>query len=78
MLYDKSIKRDKLDILRLRVSSFNNIIVNLISEGYIPNKNKTTIVNWSGILIHAYENIDVLDKERQAKIDNLFDKVIHL
>lgn len=78
MLYDKSIKQEKLDILKDRVSSFNRIVVKLLKEGYTPNKNKTTIINWSSILIHAYENIDVLDKERQAKIDNLFDKVISL
>lgn len=78
MLYDNDLKEVMLDTLHERVSSITNCIVALLNEGYIPNKNKTTIVNWSSILIDAYENIDVFSKEQQNKLDILYNKVLKL
>lgn len=78
MLYDNDLKEVMLDTLHERVSSITNCIVALLNEGYIPNKNKTTIVNWSSILIDAYENIDVFNKEQQNKLDTLYNKVLKL
>ena len=78
MLYDNDLKEVMLDTLHERVSSITNCIVVLLNEGYIPNKNKTTIVNWSSILIDAYENIDVFSKEQQNKLDILYNKVLKL
>ena len=37
-----------------------------------------TILNWSSILIDAYENVDVLSKEQQDKLDNLYNRVLKL
>lgn len=79
MLYDNDdLKQVMLDTLHERVSSITNCIVALLNEGYIPNKNKTTIINWSSILIDAYENIDVFSKEQQNKLDILYNKVLKL
>ncbi len=79
MLYDNDdLKQVMLDTLHERVSSITHCIVELLNEGYIPNKNKTTIVNWSSILIDAYENIDVFSKEQQNKLDILYNKVLKL
>lgn len=78
MLYDDKLKQAMLDVLENRISSIADCIQVLLSEGYIPNKNKITILNWSSILIDAYENIDVLSKEQQNKLDIIYNKVLKL
>lgn len=78
MLYDNKIKEAMLDILHNRISSIADCIQVLLSEGYVPNKNKITILNWSSILIDAYKNVDVLSKDQQQKLDILYNKVLKL
>lgn len=78
MLYDEKLRKAMLDILEDRVSSIARCVVALTEEGYEPNKNKSIILDWSSILIAAYENIDVLDKEQQQKIDIIYNKVLKL
>ena len=78
MLYEPKLKQAMLDVLEERMSGIADCIVALFDEGYIPNKNKTTILNWSSILIDAYENVDVLSKEQQEKLDRLYNKVLKL
>lgn len=79
MLYDnEALKNTMLDTLDYRVSSIASTIVSLLEEGYIPNKNKTTIIDWSSILFHAYENIDVFTKEQHNKLDILYNRVLKL
>lgn len=67
-----------LDVLENRMSSIADCIIVLLDNGYIPNKNKITILDWSSILIDAYENVDVLTKEQQDKLDNLYNRVLKL
>ena len=78
MLYDSTLKEAVLDVLENRISSIADCIIALLNEGYIPNKNKETIINWSSILIDAYENIDVLSKEQQDSLDRIYNKVLKL
>ena len=78
MLYEPKLKQAMLDVLEERMSGIANCIQILFDNGYIPNKNKMTILNWSAILIDAYENVDVLSKEQQDKLDNLYNRVLKL
>ena len=78
MLYKSNNKSAMLDILKNRVSGVADCINALFEEGYIPNKNKYTILDFSSILIDAYENIDVLSEEQQEKLDTLYNKVLIL
>lgn len=78
MLYDENLKEVILDTLSDRVSGITDCIRALYEAGYLPNKNKNTILNWATILIHAYQNIEVLTNEQQAKIDNIYNKVMTL
>lgn len=78
MMYEESLKNAMLDILEERVSSIANCIQSLFDNGYIPNKNKITILDWTSILIAAYENIDVFSKEQQNNLDNIYNKVLKL
>jgi hypothetical protein len=78
MLYDVEIREATLSILEERVLSVVDLSIMLISEGYVPNKNKTTKLQLSSILIDAFENIDVLSEEQHRKLENLYNKVISL
>ena len=78
MLYEQKLKQAMLDVLEERMSGIADCIQILFDNGYIPNKNKMTILNWSAILIDAYENVDVLSKEQQDKLDNLYNRVLKL
>ena len=78
MLYEPNLKQAMLDVLEERMSGIADCITVLMDNGYIPNKNKMTILNWSAILIDAYENVDILDSEQQHNLDNLYNKVLKL
>lgn len=78
MLYEETIKQETLDTLQNRVSSVCDCILSLLDAGYVPNRNKTTILNWSSILIHAYENIEVFNEEQKQRIDTLYNKIMTL
>ena len=78
MLYEPNLKQAMLDVLEDRMSGIADCIQLLFSNGYIPNKNKTIILNWSSILIDAYENVDVLSKEQHKKLDNIYNTVLKL
>lgn len=78
MLYEPSLKEAMLDVLNDRMSGIADCIQVLLDNGFVPNKNKTIIVQWSSILIAAYENIDVLSKEQQDKLDVIYNKILKL
>ena len=78
MLYEPNLKQAMLDVLEERMSGIADCIQSLFDNGYIPNKNKMTILSWSSILIDAYENVDVLSEEQHNKLDNLYNKVLKL
>lgn len=78
MLYEPKLKEAMLDVLENRMSSIANTIQALYTEGYIPNKKKETVLNWSIALLNAYDSIDVLSKEQQNNLDRLYNKVLTL
>ena len=78
MMYEPALKNTMLDVLQNRMSGIADCITVLFENGYVPNKNKITILNWSAILIDAYENVEVLSKEQQDKLDNLYNRVLKL
>ncbi len=78
MLYEPALKDTMLDVLENRMSGIADCIQVLFDNGYIPNKNKMTILNWTAILINAYENVDVLSVEQHNKLDNIYNRVLKL
>ena len=78
MMYEPALKDTMLDVLENRMSGIADCIQVLFDNGYIPNKNKMTILNWTAILIDAYENVDVLSIEQHNKLDNLYNRVLKL
>ncbi len=78
MLYEPTLKDAMLDVLENRMSGITDCIQVLFDNGYIPNKNKMTILNWTAILIDAYQNIDILSIEQHNKLDNIYNRVLKL
>ena len=69
MMYESYLNKAMLDVLENRMSGIADSITVIIDKGYVPNKNKMTILNWTPILIDAYENIALLTEEQQNKLD---------
>ena len=78
MLYESYLNKAMLDVLENRMSGIADCIQVLFDNGYIPNKNKMTILNWTAILIDAYQNIDILSIEQHNKLDNIYNRVLKL
>lgn len=74
-MYDDKIKQTILDNLESKVMSIVDTSITLASQGYLVNKSKQIRLNWSSILFHAFENIDVLNKKQQHRIDLLHNKL---
>ena len=74
-MYNDVIKKNILDDLESKAMNIVNTSIALASQGYLVNKSKITRLNWSSLLIHAFENIDVLNPEQQHKIELLYNKI---
>lgn len=78
MMYESYLNKAMLDVLKNRMSGIADCITVLIDRGFIPNKNKMTILNWTPILIDAYENIALFTEEQESKLNKIYNKVIKL
>lgn len=78
MMYESYLNKAMLDVLKNRMSGIADCITVLIDRGFIPNKNKMTILNWTPILIDAYENIALFTEEQENKLNEIYNKVIKL
>lgn len=78
MMYESALINTMLDVLENRMSGIADSIPIIVDKGYVVNKNKITILDWTSILINAYENIDVFDKKQQEKLNTIYKKVLRL
>lgn len=74
-MYNDEIRKNITDDLESKVISIANTSVALASQGYLVNKSKYIRLNWSSLLIHAFDNIQVLSPEQQHKIELLYNKI---
>ena len=74
-MYDEAIKNIAISNLEQKAISISHTTVALSAQGYIVNKNKKIKQDWSSILLHAFENIDVLSSEQQKAIEVLYNKI---
>lgn len=74
-MYDNELKKVILDDLESKTINVANAAIVLSSQGYLVNRNKYIKLNWSSILIHAFENIDVLNDEQKHNIELLYNKI---
>lgn len=77
-MYNDVIKKNILDDLESKAMSIVNTSIALASQGYLVNKSKYIRLDWSSILLHAFENIDIFSKEQQNNIERLYNKVSNI
>ena len=77
-MYNDVIKKNILDDLESKAMSIVNTSIVLASQGYLVNKSKYIRLNWSSILLHAFENIDIFSEEQQNNIERLYNKVSNI
>ena len=74
-MYDEAIKDIARNNLEQKAIGIVNTTITLAAQGYIINKAKQVKLDWSSILIHAFENIDMLLPEQQKSIEVLYNKI---
>ena len=77
-MYNDVIKKNILDDLESKAMNIVNTSIALISQGYLVNKSKYIRLDWSSLLLHAFENIDIFSKEQQNNIERLYNKVSNI
>lgn len=74
-MYDDAIKDLATRNLEQKAISICNTTIALTAQGYVVNRKKKIKLDWSSILLHAFENIDVLTPEQQKYIEVLYNKI---
>ena len=74
-MYDNGLKDIAIRNLEQKAIGIVQTTVALTAQGYIVNRAKQTRLQWSSILLHAFENIDVLTSEQQNYIEVLYNKI---
>ena len=74
-MYNDVIKKNILDDLESKAMNIVNTSIALASQGYLVNKSKYIRLEWSSLLLHAFENIDVLKPEQQHSVELLYNKL---
>ena len=77
-MYNDVIKKNIIDDLESKAMSIVNTSIALASQGYLVNKSKYIRLDWSSLLLHAFENIDIFSKEQQNNIERLYNKVSNI
>lgn len=77
-MYNDVIKKNILDDLESKAMNIVNTSIALTSQGYLVNKSKYIRLDWSSLLLHAFENIDIFSKEQQNNIERLYNKVSNI
>lgn len=77
-MYNDVIKKNILDDLESKAMNIVNTSITLASQGYLVNKSKYIRLDWSSLLLHAFENIDIFSKEQQNNIERLYNKVSNI
>ena len=77
-MYNDELRKTIITDLESKELSIVNTAVVLASQGYLVNKSKYIRLDWSSILLHAFENIDIFSKEQQNNIERLYNKVSNI
>lgn len=74
-MYNDEIRKHIISDLERKQLSIVNTAVALASQGYLVNKSKYIRLDWSSIILNAFENINVFSEEQQHKIELLYNKL---
>lgn len=79
MLYDnKGLNKEILETLNDKYSKLVDNVMVLLEEGFVSSRSETNKLEWGFLLIDAYENINVLEKNQQDNIDRIYNQVLKL
>lgn len=74
-MYDDKIQNVIIDDLESKAISIVNTSIALASQGYLVNKSKHVRLDWSSILIHAFENINIFSDKQKHQIELVYNKL---
>ena len=74
-MYNDEFRKTIITDLESKELSIVNTAVVLASQGYVVNKAKYIKLNWTSIILNAFENINVFSEEQQHKIKLLYNKI---
>ena len=74
-MYNDDLRKSIITDLESKELSIVNTAVVLASQGYVINKAKYIKLDWTSIILNAFENINVFSEEQQHKIDRLYNKL---
>lgn len=74
-MYDDKLRKTIITDLESKELSIVNTAIVLASQGYVVNRAKYIKLNWTSIILNAFENINVFSEEQQHKIELLYNKI---
>lgn len=74
-MYNDEIQESVISDLENKEITIANVVVNLVSQGYLVNNRKRFKLDLTSILIDAFENINIFTSEQQSNIERIYNKV---
>ena len=74
-MYNDELRKTIITDLESKELSIVNTAVVLASQGYVVNQAKYIKLDWTSIILNAFENINVFSEEQQHKIELLYNKL---
>lgn len=77
-MYNDNIQQSTITDLEQRRLDIVKVNVALVDQGYVVNAAKRTRLEWSSILLDAFQNIQIFSKEQQEEIERLYYNLLEL
>ena len=74
-MYNDELRKSIITDLESKELNIVNTVVVLASQGYVINQVKHIKLDWTSIILNAFENINVFSEEQQHKIELLYNKI---
>ena len=74
-MYNDKLRKTIITNLESKELSIVNTAIVLASQGYVINQAKHIKLDWTSIILNAFENINVFSEEQQHKIELLYNKL---
>lgn len=74
-MYDEAISNKFIEDLEQKAINVIKTNIALTAQGYVVNKAKKVALEWSSILLHAFENIAIFSDEQQQSIEHLYNNL---
>lgn len=75
-MYDDAVANKVIDNLEQRALNVVKTTIALTAQGYVVNKAKKVTLEWSSILLHAFDNIAIFSDAQQQSIERLYNSLI--